>query len=45
MENEKKELVDLYIPRKCMATSKIIGCHDHGAIQLAVPKVSVDSKG
>ncbi len=38
MENEKKQLVDLYIPRKCMATNKIIGCDDHGSIQMSIPK-------
>ncbi len=40
MENEKKQLVDLYIPRKCMATNKIIGCDDHGSIQMSIPKAN-----
>ena len=41
MENEKKQLVDLYIPRKCMATNKLIGCDDHGSIQMTIPKAKI----
>jgi len=39
MENEKHQLVDLYIPRRCMATNKLIASDDHGSIQLMIPKV------
>ncbi len=35
--------VELYMPRKCSATSKIIGPHDKSSVQIVVPRV--DSQG
>ena len=43
MLNEKKEIVDSYIPRKCMATNKILGCEDHACVQISIPQI--DSNG
>lgn len=36
--------VELYIPRKCQATSKLIGPSDHVSIQLTVPAVDEHGK-
>ena len=40
MQNEKGHIVDLYIPRKCSATGRLITAKDHAAVQLAVADVS-----
>merc|ERR1719283_345804 len=34
MQNEAGEYVDLYIPRKCSASNRIIGAGDHASIQI-----------
>ena len=39
MQNEDKKIVDLYIPRKCSATNRIIGPKDHASIQLNIADV------
>ncbi|PWW74799.1 ribosomal protein S21e [Tuber magnatum] len=39
MENDKGELVDLYVPRKCSATNRIIKAKDHASVQISVGKV------
>jgi len=39
MENDKGELVDLYVPRKCNATNRIIKAKDHASVQISVGKV------
>merc|ERR1712230_356932 len=36
MENERGELVDLYVPRKCSATNRIIKATDHASAQISV---------
>lgn len=43
MQNDKGEIVDMYIPRKCSATSRIIGAKDHASAQLSF--VQVDEHG
>ncbi|KAJ2783819.1 40S ribosomal protein S21 [Coemansia javaensis] len=43
MENDRREIVDLYIPRKCSATNKLIAAKDHAAIQLNI--ADVDANG
>ncbi|KAJ2766419.1 40S ribosomal protein S21 [Coemansia nantahalensis] len=40
MNNDKGELVDLYIPRKCSATNRLIGSKDHAAIQINIAEVN-----
>ena len=40
MENDKKEIVDLYIPRKCSATNSLITAYDHASVQIEVADVS-----
>ncbi|KAG0485621.1 hypothetical protein HPP92_009700 [Vanilla planifolia] len=36
MQNEEGQLVDLYIPRKCSATNRLITAKDHAAVQINV---------
>ncbi|KAJ1512368.1 40S ribosomal protein S21 [Coelomomyces lativittatus] len=43
MQNDKNEIVDLYIPRKCSATGRLIGAKDHSSVQINV--CEVDEKG
>jgi small subunit ribosomal protein S21e len=43
MQNEEKRIVDLYIPRKCSATNRIIGPTDHASVQINI--VDVDENG
>ncbi|QPG75075.1 ribosomal 40S subunit protein S21B [Brettanomyces nanus] len=43
MENDKGELVELYIPRKCSATNRIIKSDDHASVQINV--ANVDENG
>jgi len=39
MQNEDKKNVDLYIPRKCSATNRLIHSKDHASIQLKIGHV------
>ena len=39
MQNEKGENVDLYVPRKCSWTSRLISAKDHGSVQINVANV------
>jgi len=39
MQNEEGEIVDLYIPRKCSFTNRLIRATDAGAVQFRVAKV------
>jgi len=43
MENDQGILVDLYVPRKCAATNRLITSKDHAAIQISV--ADVDANG
>ncbi|CDR96652.1 40S ribosomal protein S21e, putative [Babesia bigemina] len=36
MINDDGKLVDLYIPRKCSATSRLLPAQDHGSIQVNI---------
>merc|ERR1712007_71870 len=44
MENERGELVDLYVPRKCSATNRIIKAKDHGSVQISIAKVDENGR-
>lgn len=37
--NDEKKCVDLYIPRKCDATKKIIHPKDHASVQISFADV------
>ncbi|XP_018336372.1 40S ribosomal protein S21 [Agrilus planipennis] len=39
MENDAKEFVDLYCPRKCSASNRIIHAKDHASIQISFADV------
>ncbi|KAK9316721.1 ribosomal protein S21e [Lipomyces starkeyi] len=43
MENDKGVLVELYVPRKCSATNRIIKATDHASVQINV--ADVDESG
>ena len=43
MQNEDGKVVDLYIPRKCSWTNRLIPASDRGAVQFRI--AHVDSKG
>jgi len=36
MKNDEGEVVDLYIPRKCAWTNKLITAKDHASVQINV---------
>jgi small subunit ribosomal protein S21e len=39
MQNEAGEYVDLYIPRKCSASNRILSAKDHASVQINVAEV------
>jgi len=39
MNNTEGKLVDLYIPRKCSATNRLITAKDHASVQINVGEV------
>jgi len=39
MQNEDGENVDLYIPRKCSWTNRLLTAKDHGSVQVNVANV------
>ncbi|KAG5918785.1 hypothetical protein E4U42_006741 [Claviceps africana] len=44
MENDRGEIVDLYVPRKCSATNRIIKAKDHGSVQISIAKVDENGR-
>merc|ERR1712124_63815 len=44
MKNVQGDDVDLYVPRKCSATSRILNPQDKSSIQLNIPKVDADGR-
>ncbi|XP_012176057.2 40S ribosomal protein S21 [Bombus terrestris] len=43
MENDNGVLVDLYIPRKCSSSNRIIHAKDHASIQLSIADVDPET--
>lgn len=41
MQNDLKEYVDLYVPRRCYATNKLLSARDHASVQITVSDVSI----
>ncbi|KAK2194183.1 hypothetical protein NP493_2g20014 [Ridgeia piscesae] len=39
MQNDGGEYVDMYIPRKCSASNRIIQAKDHASIQMNIAEV------
>merc|ERR1711963_381990 len=44
MENDRGEIVDLYVPRKCSATNRITKAKDHGSVQISIAKVDENGR-
>ncbi|KAJ3161713.1 40S ribosomal protein S21 [Geranomyces michiganensis] len=44
MENEKGQVVDLYIPRKCSATGRLITAKDHASVQINIGDVDASGR-
>lgn len=36
MQNDKGEYVDLYVPRRCYATNRILDSKDHASVQITL---------
>ena len=43
MQNEDGRVVDLYIPRKCSATNRLIGPTDYSSVQISI--ANIDENG
>jgi small subunit ribosomal protein S21e len=43
MQNENGENVDLYIPRKCSWTNRLLTSKDHGSVQINVANVDPET--
>ncbi|KAM8715128.1 hypothetical protein ACLKA7_002209 [Drosophila subpalustris] len=43
MENDAGENVDLYVPRKCSASNRIIHAKDHASVQLSIVVVDPET--
>merc|ERR1712241_1657749 len=43
MQNEAGEYVDMYIPRKCSASNRIIAAKDHASIQINIADVDPET--
>lgn len=44
LRNDQNVIVDKYIPRKCGATSRIIGPQDYASVQIYVPEVDENGR-
>ncbi|KAK2991985.1 hypothetical protein RJ640_014846 [Escallonia rubra] len=42
MQNEEGQMMDLYIPRKCSATNRLITSKDHASVQINVGHLNDD---
>ncbi|TNJ30202.1 Ribosomal protein S21 [Giardia muris] len=42
LTNSEGKVVDRYIPRKCSATSRLIGPKDHASVQFSIAHVDSD---
>ena len=41
MQDDEGNIVDIYIPRKCSATNRLITAKDHASVQIEIAEVSV----
>lgn len=44
MQNDQRQIVDLYIPRKCSATNQLITAFDHASVQIEIADVDEHGK-
>ncbi|EOA25212.1 hypothetical protein CARUB_v10018525mg [Capsella rubella] len=42
MQNEEGQVTELYIPRKCSATNRLITSKDHASVQLNIGHLDAD---
>ena len=42
MQNDQKKFVDLYIPRRCYATNRLLNSKDHASVQISLSEVNID---
>ena len=40
MQDDDGNIVDIYIPRKCSATNRLITAKDHASVQIEIAQVS-----
>ena len=40
MQNDEQKIVDLYIPRKCSATNRLITAGDTASVQIDIAEVT-----
>ena len=40
MQDDDGQIVDIYIPRKCSATNRLITAKDHASVQIEIAEVS-----
>ena len=43
MQNDEGKIVDLYIPRKCSATNRLITAKDHASVQIEIAEVRIST--
>lgn len=41
MQNEKGQYVDLYVPRRCFATNKLLDSKDNASVQISITDVNI----
>ena len=44
MQNDQGKTVDLYVPRKCSVTNRVIHAKDHASVQLCVAQVDENGR-
>merc|ERR1711982_36331 len=44
MQNDEGNIVDLYIPRKCSATNRLITAKDHASVQIEIAECDEEGK-
>ena len=40
MQNDQKQYVDLYVPRRCFATNRLLDSKDHASVQITLSDVN-----
>jgi small subunit ribosomal protein S21e len=44
MQNDQKQYVDLYVPRRCYATNRLLDSKDHASVQITLADVRKTEK-
>ena len=44
MQNDEGQNVDLYVPRKCTATSRLLAAKEHKSVQMNIGQVDAEGK-